>query len=279
MKKYLIMAFCFISTMASSENIAEHFNSILKQEIIKTGDVIVWGTNEMDSVIIQKFTEGPYSHAGIIWKDEEGKDWLLEISSNEGLMRTSIDKMFVSNPQSLTAVALLRYKGKLDEFKITERIKEFWNRKSQIKFDRSFGMNEKENYAALLKGESVSLYCTELIYWIYEGLTDGPVCFQNDYDRVYLQKDLFGSVPVDQEILYQFQQWLGIKPVEQFQNWLMAHKGQALISVNGMIRSNGFKVVGELKEPGNFKSWAVRFLQNKAEGEKDKNASQEEKTN
>lgn len=263
-KRFLIViaTVLWVAASASSDQVFDPaLEKIQEDSSIQTGDLLFWGTTNMDSVIIQKFTEGAYSHAGVFWRDSDGRLWLYETHPREGLRRSLIENQFQANEKKkLVAMALVRYNGRLDRAALEERLKDFWEHRDQIAFDQSMALEPGGDFKALLRGERLSLYCTEFIYRLYEGAYSGPVFFENDYPRVYMQRDILAAVPVDQEILYEFQQWLGIRPVEQFQKWLTSHKSQVLITANGMLRGGGFKPVFQAADPARFRAWARRFL-------------------
>jgi len=232
-----------------------------KEMNIQTGDLFLWATNEMDSVLVQKFTEGPYSNAGVLSVEADGKILLYLVYPGQGLIRSPIEDYFRNERDSLVSVAVVRYKGTLDSKDVSRRLDQFWLRKDQIEFDRSMALEPGMDYAALLNGRNLYLYCTEFIYRLYEGIMTGPVFFENDFQRVYMQKETFQAVTADSEILEQFKRWVGVQPGEQFQRWLTEHKSQILISPNGMLRGGGFDVLFEKKDKSRFKPWALKLLE------------------
>jgi hypothetical protein len=232
----------------AEQDILERFLDRVKKETVQSGDVIFWALSQRDSVIIQRFTEGVYSHAGILWVDEEGKIWILDVIPGEGLQRSSLENHFVKDRSDLIELALVRYKGPLDREEITRRLKEFWSRKNQIKFDHSLALEEGQDYAALINGKVLSLYCTEFVYRVYEGIFSGPPFFENDYPKVYQEKDAFDFISADIQVAYELERLMGIRPEEQFEKWLTSHKSQVIISANGMLRGGGFTVLFEVQD-------------------------------
>jgi hypothetical protein len=253
--------FSSVPRLWAEQDLLEKFLDQLKKESVQTGDLVFWASNAMDSVLIQRFTEGPFSHAGIVWIDENGKNWIFDVDPKIGLSQVSLEKLFGEERNQLIALALVRYQGRLDRKEIAQRLTEFWKRKNQIKFDHSMTLEEKKDYAALLMGEPLSLYCTEFIYRIYEGAFAGPPFFENDFLRVYTQKDALKSILSDQGAAQQFQILLGVRPAEQFEKWLMSHQSQILISTNGMIRGGGFEVLFDVQDRERLKPWAKKILQ------------------
>lgn len=253
----------FVHPLSAREPVVAQFLSQLKEKDyqIQTGDLLLWSSGEIDSIIIQKFTDGPYSHAGIIWVDRNNKAWLVDVHPGVGIRKEDLVRFIDKHDRKFLSLALVHYKGSLDRHQVSERILSFVKRKDQIKFDQSMGLEEGADYRALREGQLLRLYCTELIYRIYEGLAIGAPVFENDYDRVYDKKELIAAIPqYDQDVIFQFQKWLGLKPVEQFKQWITSHQSQVLISVNGMLRSGGYDTLVELKNPIVLMPWAVKFL-------------------
>lgn len=269
MKKniFFMFVFIFISGFQTSfpeeqvEDVLFDVINHLKDLNVQTGDLLFWSSNEIDSVLIQRFTEGVYSHAGILSVTPDGKIVIYDVHPGDGLRRSYIENHFGLDQGKLVSMAVVRYKGILDRQEISKRLDEFWARRAQIQFDQSMALEEGVDYASLLRGENLSLYCTEFIYLLYDGASSGPVFFENDYPRVYLKKDLITSIPMDSEIISEFKLWLGIRPVEQFQKWLTSHQSQVLISANGMLRPGGFEILYEKHDRERLKPWAIRLLE------------------
>src|SRR5574341_1766413 len=112
---FFIRWYCFISLFFSlagawdDEDFLETFLDRLKTESVQTGDLIFWALNQMDSVLIQRFTEGPYSHAGIVWVDENGKNWVFDVDPKGGLRQSPLENLFSEERNQLIALALVRY--------------------------------------------------------------------------------------------------------------------------------------------------------------------------
>lgn len=263
MKRFILCVWLQASVLlscASSEDILDQFLNELKSKQVQTGDLVFWALNKMDSVLIQKFTEGPFSHAGVLEVDPDGKLWIYDVYPGMGLRKSVLENQFGAERANLVALALVRYKGNLDRSEIKKRLDGFWARRAQIQFDQSMALEEGGDYGALLKGDNLSLYCTEFVYRVFEGAAMGIPLYENDYPRVYKQKDLFSTVPADAEIIYEFQRGLGVHSVEQFQKWLTSHKSRILISANGMIRGSGFEIIFQVRDTQRLKSWSRRLL-------------------
>ncbi|MDP3979846.1 MAG: YiiX/YebB-like N1pC/P60 family cysteine hydrolase [Chlamydiota bacterium] len=262
-----IVLFCMIlfNEISANENdICNQFSRGLgsSEYQLQTGDLIIWASGDMDSVIIQKFTEGDYSHVGMIWIDPINRLWLVDVHPGLGLRRQLLDDFLIHQRNKLVAIAAIRFKGELDREEIKRRIEMFWQRKDQISFDQGFAIEPDMNYASLLEGKAIRLYCTEFVYFVYEGASSGAKIFVNDYDRVYEKKNIFEKIQnLDQDIINEFQFWLGIKPVEQFQIWLTSHQVQVLLSVNGMLRTGSYEFVYEMKDKSSLKPGAKKFLE------------------
>jgi hypothetical protein len=264
---YSMLIVVFLSSFQSAlpdEQTEDVFLDVLghlKELNIQTGDLLLWSTNEIDSMFIQKFTEGSYSHAGVLSVDADGKILIYDVYPGQGLRKSYIENHFGLDQGKLVSMAVIRYKGTLDRDGLVKRLDQFWARKNQIQFDQSMALEEGDDYGALLNGKSLSLYCTEFIFRLYEGIYQGTDFFENDYPRVYMKKDIFQTVPWDSEIFNEFGRWMGVRPVEQFQKWLTSHKSQVLICANGMLRAGGFEVLYEKQDKTRLKPWGMRLLE------------------
>ena len=66
---------------------------------------------------------------------------------------------------------------------------------------------------------------------------------------------------MDEEIIREFQFWLGLNHIELFEKWLTAHRQPVLISANGMIRSDAFEIIFTYEDFAYLKSGARKFLE------------------
>ena len=272
MKKYMITYFAVIllilqisgSVRAQYIYIADKMLMDLEnsKNMIKTGDLFLWGSKNMDSVIIQKFTDGPYSHAGIIWRDSLNYLWLIDVHPGTGLRRQLLRDFLDKQRRELVSVAIVKYKGDIDREEIKRRLDAFWQNKANVKFDRAMALEKGKDFNALMRGEELSLYCTEFILRIYEGVLTGKKIFENDYQRVYDKKEILNMISdMDEEIIREFQFWLGLNHIELFEKWLTAHRQPVLISANGMIRSDAFEIIFTYEDFAYLKSGARKFLE------------------
>lgn len=245
----------------SDQDILADVLNHLKTINVQTGDLLFWATNEIDSVLIQKFTDGPYSHAGILSVAPDGEILMYDVNPVGGVRRSLSKENFGVDPAKLVHIAVVRYKGTLNREELLRRLEIVWIKKSQIQFDQSMGLEGGMDYAALLNGKKLSLYCTEFVYRLYEGIYSGPAFYENDYERIYSKKNIFNNTPEDSEIYDQFKRWQGANPVERFQEWLMAHKSRVIISANGILRAGGFEVIYEKSDTTHFQLWALKLLE------------------
>ena len=258
---FLALVFLLTVQIGFAEEIVQDVIKHLEGLHIQTGDLLFWATNEIDSCLIQKFTDGPYSHAGIFSVAPDGTILMYDVHPMGGVRRSSSQDFFGVDQSKVVSMAVVRYKGTVNREDLLKRLDQFLARKDQVIFDQSMALEGGSGYLALLQGKKLALYCTEFVYRLYEGIYSGPVFFENDYPLIYGKRDIFRSMPEDAEIYGEFKQWIGVNPVQRFQEWLTSHKSRVIISANGMLRGGGFEVLYEKSDKTRLKSWAVQLFE------------------
>src|SRR5574341_78289 len=90
----------------------------------RTGDLLLWSTTSMKSILIQEMTDGPYSHCALLYRDAENRVWALDVYPGKGLRYMTLEE-YLKPPgeRPIVRAGLIRYQGPLDTSIIEQEIK------------------------------------------------------------------------------------------------------------------------------------------------------------
>lgn len=236
-------------TKRNASNESNLSNKILKdQQVsgeIRTGDILLWSNTSIDSMAIQELTDGPYSHSGLVHKDEQNRIWILDTYPEKGLRHILLEDYLTPKEFKLVNVGLIRLKGALNVPLLETHIQKLLENQHRIVFDNNLIFDGASFDLNQLSRPSYAIYCSELIYVLLRNSSSATLLYENDYDRIMKKWDILKSKPkgkrpsaLDFIKLYYLK--LNLKKLRD-------DKDKILITPNGILRSGAYNVIKEIE--------------------------------
>ena len=162
---------------------AAEFKDFNMREDLKSGDLLLTRGNAFTSAAIASLGEEDtqFSHLSIVYRDEADKIWTVEAHIEVGsFVRTLDDHIQDSNFRTM----VLRFDDPVIAAKAAEyafkTVKHASETRGNILYDFGFDMEEKEK-----------LFCSEVISWAFDHVTQGEVLIPYVKNRVQIRKSTF----------------------------------------------------------------------------------------
>lgn len=214
---------------------------------LRTGDILLWTTTSMKSVLIQEMTDGPYSHCALLYRNSDGRVWVLDTYPHQGLRYMPLDYYLEPQEHPMVKIGIMRYRGDLNLSLLEKRFQTLVKHKEQIGFDNKMVYDGSKFDLNNLGQKPYEIYCAELIFEILKDCTLNSGLYENDYDRVMTKWEIFSAegkrkdLPLVNTVkLFYLKSYLGK---------LKEDSNKVLISPNGFIRSGAFKLINEIQGP------------------------------
>jgi hypothetical protein len=221
---------------------------------VQSGDVILWSTSSIKSLLVEEMTDGVYSHAGLLHEGPDKTLWALDIYPKKGLRHERLEDYLKDSKNPITRVAVFRCKFKPDKQLLEECIQNIIRPDHTISFNESMiynGISLEELYK---KGSTASLYCTELVLKILEKAAAHALYIDNDFERVMTKwqmvlegKQINGMSPITAVKKFYLRAKLG-----QLKN----SRDKKLMTPNGIARSPDFEIIRHVE--GNFETSSMK---------------------
>ena len=174
----MLMSFLFVifSVISTGNLKAELFPSQNIVDSLETGDLILRTSATLDSMVLSRTTLGPYSHLGLIYRDNQGKLFVLETFPNKGLQVHEYEAFVNPRIGRTFRIRLLRFTGGQRQ-NLIDVIETFINNSQNIYFDMGLVMDEHIPTIDELKtNKKFDYYCVEMV----------DIAFQIAYGKNYL---------------------------------------------------------------------------------------------
>jgi hypothetical protein len=177
------------------ENAKQELKELTDNDEIKNGDIIFQTSLSRQSKAIQLATKSKYSHCGLIFKD--GKNFYV-FEAVQPVKRTPLDKWIARGKGGKFVIKRLKNSGQVLTPETLEKMKQI---------GRQF---EGKNYDLTFEWSDNKIYCSELIWKIYQrstGLQIGKLEKLSDFDlsneSVKLKmKERYGDkIPMDEIVI------------------------------------------------------------------------------
>jgi len=221
---------------------------------VQSGDVILWSTSSIKSLLVEEMTDGVYSHAGLLHEGPDKTWWALDIYPEKGLRHERLENYLKDSKHPLTRVAVFRCKFDLDQSLLEESIENIIRPDHEISFNENMIYNDVLLEDIYRKDSVTSLYCMELVLKLLEKAAGRPLQIDNDFERVMTKwqmvkegKQVNGLSPITAVKKFYLRAKLGN---------LKASRDKKLITPNGVARSPHFEMIRHVE--GGFETSAVK---------------------
>lgn len=216
-------------------------------EDLRSGDIILWSTSSVKSLLVEEMTDGHYSHTAILHQGPEKEFWVLDIYPEKGLRHMRLADYLKESKHPITRVAFLRYQFELDVHQLEESIRGIVRPDHTISFNENMIYSKTSLEDIYKKDSSTSLYCTELVLKLLEKAAGRPIQIDNDFERVMAKW----------QMVKEGKQVNGLSPITAVKKFYLRAKlgnlknspEKKLFTPNGLARSSDFKVLREAQSP------------------------------
>jgi uncharacterized protein YycO len=190
---YVKQKFC--NPKYQSENVEVEIKELADKDKIKDGDIIFQTSQSEQSKAIQLATKSKYSHCGIIYK-ENGQYYVFE--AVQPVKRTPLDKWIARGENGHYVIKRLRNANKVLTIEALAKMK-----REGEKFNG-------KNYDLIFEWSDDKIYCSELIWKIYQratGIEIGKLERLSDFDLTsdvvkQKMKERYGdNIPINEIVI------------------------------------------------------------------------------
>ncbi len=151
---------------------------------LSTGDIILRTGATLDSMVLSRVTIGPYSHLGLVYRDEGNQILILETFPDKGLQIHHLDEFLKPSIGKTFRVKILKFNGKNPE-KLQQVISTIVKYAYNIRFDINFVFDHEIPSIDDFSKKQYDYYCVEMVNMIFQIAYGADFLkWPNDYEKV-----------------------------------------------------------------------------------------------